>query len=220
MTSPSYRGALFSSLAGMHFCGGRFKRPPFLQVMAMLFELMFSLRAKQSQILWAVVRFVMVDVVDAFLRIQESPKQFFHDEAMLIHVPVSVGVRMIRRRTVHVAATVDPSAAFPFVVGGALFYLMAWNKAEWLAFLIATVWAICCGTGCVLTTSAGAESVRDGLLQGSSFDEHVAGIWASGPVSLAKPLRRLNRKPASTLTQGGVERMCHMPIITNRPRLA
>lgn len=194
---------------------------PCTQMIVMRLSLMLALSFEQLQILWAIIRAVMIDVVDAFVWIQQSTKHGFHDQSVLIHVAVSVGVRMVRRRAVDVAARVQPSSAFPFVTPRAVRNLMTLHIHGRLPLVVAAFGMITRGYWRRLTTSTGADSVLvDGLLQTSSSDEAIAGCWATGPVPLAKSLRGSDYLPATTLTRAVFRCVSHMPIISIRPRLA
>lgn len=66
--------------------------------------------AHQHEILWPIIRFVVVDMVDQFALLDRTADLVSHDLSVLSDVPVIVSVRMIRHPQEAVAATHDDAA--------------------------------------------------------------------------------------------------------------
>ena len=57
---------------------------------------MLSVILHKQKIAKTIIAFLVVEMMDNFLRIKKSSKMFFHDEAVFGYMSIAVGMRMVR----------------------------------------------------------------------------------------------------------------------------
>ena len=171
---------------------------------------------KGHKVLWAVVRGVAVDVVDMLIRLQQAAMHLFPNQAMLKHIAIGVGRRMVWDMNVP-ATTREIAPTFPgMALAPALpAHAMAMNIGFAIRGAAILLFTITISISHLLDTSTGAKCPRSNAMK-REWDITMMSLRHSGimakhkanglPLDITETLTIVlsnwSRLATSTLAQG------------------
>lgn len=136
-----------------------------------------------DKVLWPVIEFLAVDVMNVFLRIKVAPQFSFEHEAVLWNVAVPVGVGVPIGHDEHVA-TSDSATALPAWIAGALGNPVALDVREKVSLSVSTARLVFRRAWCRLAAAAQAQAAWI-----DRFDWYSSGTVNRARGSRFRPMR-------------------------------